>query len=44
MTQLMSLIDQIREHDAALADALADLAQNFQYTEICALIEQSGGS
>jgi hypothetical protein len=40
---ILSLIDQIRERDAALADALAELAQNYEYAEILELIEKPGG-
>jgi signal transduction histidine kinase/CheY-like chemotaxis protein len=40
---ILSLIDQIRGQNAALADALAELAQNYEYRKILALIEQSGG-
>jgi signal transduction histidine kinase/DNA-binding NarL/FixJ family response regulator len=40
---ILTLIDQIRGQDAALADALAGLANDFEYKRILALIEQSGG-
>jgi CheY-like chemotaxis protein len=40
---IQDLIDQIREADAALADALADLAQDYQYGAILTLIDQAGG-
>jgi PAS domain S-box-containing protein len=40
---ILRLIDQIRDSDAALADALADLAENYQYAAILALNEQAGG-
>jgi CheY-like chemotaxis protein len=40
---ILRLIDQIHETDAALADALADLAGNYQYAAIQTLIEQAGG-
>jgi CheY-like chemotaxis protein len=43
LTLILSLVDQIRGQDAALADALAGLANDFEYKEILALIEQSGG-
>jgi len=44
LNQILALIDQIRERDGALADALADLAQNFEYKKIMKLIEQAGGN
>jgi PAS domain S-box-containing protein len=40
---ILTLVDQIRGENPALADALADLAQNFGYKEILTLIEQAGG-
>ena len=40
---ILSLIDQIRGQDVALADALTELAQNYEYKKILNLIEQSGG-
>jgi PAS domain S-box-containing protein len=40
---VLSLIDQIRGQDAALADALAELAENYGYRTILAWIERSGG-
>jgi len=40
---ILSLIDQIRRENPALADALADLANNFEYKRILTLIEQPGG-
>jgi PAS domain S-box-containing protein len=40
---ILSLADQIRGQDAALADALAELAQNYEYKEILTLIDQAGG-
>ena len=40
---ILSLIEQIRERDAALANALANLAQNYEYKKILTLIEQAGG-
>jgi PAS domain S-box-containing protein len=40
---ILRLVDQIRGQDAALADALAELAQNYGYRTILAWIEQSGG-
>ena len=43
LTLILSLIGQIREHDAALANALANLAQNYEYKKILTLIEQAGG-
>ncbi|UCC64008.1 MAG: response regulator, partial [Anaerolineae bacterium] len=43
LTLILSLIEQIREHDATLANALANLAQNYEYKKILTLIEQAGG-
>jgi CheY-like chemotaxis protein len=43
LPQILSLAGQIRGQDAALADALAALAQNYEYKRILAWIEQSGG-
>jgi PAS domain S-box-containing protein len=40
---ILHLADQIRDYDAALADGLADLAQNYKYRKILTLIEQAGG-
>jgi CheY-like chemotaxis protein len=40
---VLSLIDQIEGQNPALADALADLAHNFEYKRILMLIEQAGG-
>jgi PAS domain S-box-containing protein len=40
---ILTLADQIRERDAALADVLADLARNFEYKKILLLIEHVGG-
>ena len=40
---ILTLIDQIREQDPVLADALADLARDFEYKKILTLIEQAGG-
>ena len=37
---LLSVIEQIREHDAAIADALAQLVENFEYDELLARIQQ----
>jgi len=39
---LSKVIEQIREHDAVLAGALAQLADNFEYDEILALLPQTG--
>jgi CheY-like chemotaxis protein len=38
---MLILIDQIRDGDPALADALADLARDFQYQKILTLLEES---
>jgi hypothetical protein len=40
---IQSLIDQIRGQDSALAEALAELAQNYEYKRILALVDQAGG-
>jgi CheY-like chemotaxis protein len=40
---ILNLIEQIRGQNPALADALADLARNFEYKKILTLIEQAGG-
>ncbi|MDH4138848.1 MAG: response regulator, partial [Anaerolineae bacterium] len=40
---ILALIDQIRGQNPALADALADLARDFEYKKILTLIEQAGG-
>jgi CheY-like chemotaxis protein/anti-sigma regulatory factor (Ser/Thr protein kinase) len=40
---ILRLIDQIRGQDAALADALAELAQNYEYKKILNTIEQWEG-
>jgi len=39
---LSNVIEQIRGHDAVLADALARLAENFEYDEILALLQNIG--
>ena len=43
LNQILTLIDQIREQNAGLADALADLAHNFEYKKILTSIERAGG-
>jgi PAS domain S-box-containing protein len=43
LNRILSLIDQAHEHNPTLADALADLAHNFEYKQILTLIEQAGG-
>ncbi|MDY7079341.1 MAG: response regulator [Chloroflexota bacterium] len=40
--QILNLIDQIRTYDAAVADALTRLADDFEYTKILALIQATG--
>jgi hypothetical protein len=40
---ILSLIDQVRGHDPALADGLAELARTYQYRKILTLVEQAGG-
>jgi CheY-like chemotaxis protein len=40
---ILSLINQIREQDAILADALSEMAGNFEYKRILSLIEGAGG-
>jgi hypothetical protein len=39
----LTLVDQIRDQNVALSDALVDLAINFDYKKILTLIEQAGG-
>jgi signal transduction histidine kinase/DNA-binding NarL/FixJ family response regulator len=41
--QILDLIDQIRTHDAAVADVLAYLASNFEFTKILTLIRKTAG-
>jgi hypothetical protein len=43
LKRILTLVDQIRAQNATLADALADLANNFEYKKILTLIEQAGG-
>ncbi|MCP4397153.1 MAG: response regulator [bacterium] len=43
LIMLSSAIEQVREQDATLADALAQLAENFEYDEILALLPQTNG-
>jgi PAS domain S-box-containing protein len=43
LDRILHLAGQIREQDAALADALADLARKYEYRSILALIEGAGG-
>jgi hypothetical protein len=38
---LFDVIEQIRKQDAALADALAQLAEDFEYDEILTIIQQN---
>jgi CheY-like chemotaxis protein len=40
--QISDLVDQIRAHDAAVADALARLADDFEYVRIVSLIQETG--
>ncbi|MFX1411358.1 MAG: two-component regulator propeller domain-containing protein [Promethearchaeota archaeon] len=40
---MLTLINRIRGENAALADALVNLARNFEYREILMLIQQAGG-
>ena len=40
--QILNLIDQIRTYDAAVADALTHLADDFEYTKILTLIQATG--
>ena len=40
---ILTLSDQIRGESPALADALTDLANGFEYKKILTLIEQAGG-
>ncbi|GAK61009.1 multi-sensor hybrid histidine kinase [Candidatus Vecturithrix granuli] len=41
MTQISRLADQIRTHDARLAEILANMAHNFEYGRILTCIQQS---
>jgi hypothetical protein len=43
LDRILRLASQIRAQDAALADALAELARDFDYRKILALIEGAGG-
>jgi CheY-like chemotaxis protein len=43
LSLILTLIDQIRGENPALADVLADLARNFEYKKILTVIEQAGG-
>jgi CheY-like chemotaxis protein len=43
LSRILTLVDRIREEDAALADALADLARDFEYKKILALVDRAGG-
>ncbi len=38
---LFEVIEQIRQHDAAVADALARLTNDFEYDEILTFIQQT---
>jgi hypothetical protein len=38
MVMIDSVIEEIRTHNAAIADALSELANDFKYEEILALI------
>jgi CheY-like chemotaxis protein len=42
LDRILALIDQIRGENAALADALAELARDFQYKRILRLIDRAG--
>jgi CheY-like chemotaxis protein len=44
MNRMLDLVGQIREQDAALADALEGLIHDFQYKRILTLIEEAGGA
>jgi CheY-like chemotaxis protein len=43
LSLILTLIDQIRGQNPALADALADLARDFEYKKLLSLIGQAGG-
>jgi signal transduction histidine kinase/ActR/RegA family two-component response regulator len=43
MGRILTLVGQIHKQNAALADALAGLAHDFEYKRILALVEQAGG-
>jgi PAS domain S-box-containing protein len=40
---ILSLVDQVRHNNPALADGLAELARTYRYRDILALIEERGG-
>ena len=42
LDRILTLIDQVRGENAALADALAELARDFEYKKILRLIDQAG--
>ncbi|NIV34652.1 MAG: PAS domain S-box protein [Anaerolineae bacterium] len=42
LDRILTLIDQIRGENAALADGLAELARDFQYKKILRLIDRAG--
>jgi CheY-like chemotaxis protein len=41
LNQILALIDQIREQNSVLADTLANLAQDFEYKKMLAIIKQA---
>lgn len=43
LNQILSLVEQIREQDAALAESLTYLANNFEYQTILTFIQEAGG-
>jgi len=43
LNRILIVIDQIRGQNAILADTLTDLASDFKYREILALLKQAGG-
>jgi CheY-like chemotaxis protein len=42
LDRILTLIDQVRGENAALADALAELARDFEYKKILRLIDRAG--
>ena len=43
LNRMLALAEQVREQDAALADALGDLIRSFRYKRLLALIQRAGG-
>ncbi len=43
LDQILCFVDQIRDHDPALADVLEDMIYDFEYKKVLTLVEQAGG-